>query len=108
MVRYLFEMQISPQAVDTLIKNPNDRAKVMRPLFEALGGKLEEYYMAAGANTVYVVGYLPDEVTLLAINMATFAGGALTSTKATPILTAAEAVEGMKKAADIAYKPPSS
>jgi hypothetical protein len=43
-----------------------------------------------------------------AITLAVFAGGAVTSMKSTVILTTAEAVEAMKKAADLGYKPPSS
>jgi hypothetical protein len=39
--------------------------------------------------------------------MAVLAGGAITSIKATGILTAQETVDVMKKAGDVVYKPPS-
>ena len=75
-------------------------------MVEALGGTLEEYYFAVGQNTVYTLGDIPDEVSLEALVMAVLAGGAVTSFKSTPLLTAAEAVEAMQKAADVLYKPP--
>ncbi len=106
MTRYLFEIGITPEAFAVMVKNPHDRFQATRPMFEALGGNMEAYYFAVGQTTVYVVGQMPDEVALEAMTMAVLAGGALTSIKSTPLLTAAEAVEAMKKAADIIYKPP--
>ena len=108
MTRYLYEAALTPQAFAGFIKNPQDRAQTFRTLYEAVGGKLEEYYFAVGQNTVYVVGQFPDEIAVEALGMAVMAGGAVTSVKATAILTAAEAVEAMKKAGSIGYKPPSS
>lgn len=108
MARYLFQMTIAPQAFDLLIKNPHDRAEATRPVFEAVGARLEQYYVAVGENTVYVVAEIPDAVTAEAVTMAVLAGGAVESSKATVVLTAAEAVEAMKKAGDIVYRPPSA
>ncbi len=108
MARYLFEIGIAPQVFATMINNPHDRAEATRPMFEALGGTLEEYYFAVGESTTYVMAQIPDEVSLEALTMAVLAGGAITSIKSTTILTAAEAVVAMKKAGDIVYKSPSS
>ena len=79
MARYLFEIGIAPQAFATLIKNPQNRAEAVKPMFEAFGGKLEEYYLAVGHSTFYVVAQLPDEISTEALTMATLAGGAVTS-----------------------------
>ena len=108
MTRYLFEFQLTPQAFAALMKAPQDRAQALRPLTEAAGGKLEGYYFAVGSSTAYVLGYYPDEVTAEAAAMIVLAGGAVASIKGTAILTSAEAVEAMKKAAKLAYKPPSA
>jgi hypothetical protein len=40
--------------------------------------------------------------------MAVLAGGTVTAIKATAILTAAEAMEAMKKASALGYRPPSA
>jgi len=108
MTRYLTEATLTPQAFAAFIKNPQDRAQAFRPLYEAAGGKLEAYYFAVGQNTVYTMAQVPDEIAVEALVMVVMAGGAVTSVKVTAILTAAEAVEAMKKAGSIAYEPPSS
>ena len=107
MARYLYQVCLKPEAYATMIQNPQDRGEAVRPVFEAAGGSLEEYYFAVGENTVYVLAEVPDHASLEAINMATLAGGAIASIKVTGILTAREAVDVMKKAGDVAYKPPS-
>ena len=106
MACYLFQLSIAPQAFATLIRNPNDRAEATRPVFEAVGGRLEEYYFAVGESTVYVLCDVPDHVSVEALTMAVLAGGAVTSVKATALLTAAEAVDVMKKAGEMTYRPP--
>jgi len=107
MARYLFQVGIKPEAYATMMQNPQDRGEAVRPVFEAVGGSLEEYYFAAGENTVYLIGELPDLANLGAITMVVLAGGAITSVKATGILTAQETIEVMKKAGDLVYRPPS-
>lgn len=106
MARYLLQVSIAPQAFATLIRNPNDRAEAIRPIFEAVGGRLEEYYFAVGESTVYVLGDVPDHVSVEALTMAVLAGGAVTSVKFTALLTAKEAVDAMKKAGEVTYRPP--
>jgi uncharacterized protein with GYD domain len=108
MARYLVEVGVTPQAFQAFVKNPQDRAQAIRPIVESLGGTLEEYYFGVGQSTVYLLAQLPDEVSVEALTMAVMASGAITSIKSTAILTAAEAVEAMKKASDVGYRPPSS
>lgn len=108
MARYLLEVEVTPEAFATMMESPQDRAKATRPVFEAFGGRLDEYYFAAGQKTVYLIGEMPDQVSIEATTIAVLAGGAVDSIKFTPILTAAEAVEAMEKAADAMYRPPST
>jgi uncharacterized protein with GYD domain len=91
-----------------VVQNPQNRAEAVRPIFEAAGGRLHEYYVAVGENTAYLIADIPDHVSVAALTTAVHAGGAVTSIRSTAILTAAEAVEAMKKAAEIGYRPPSS
>lgn len=90
-----------------MMQNPQDRGEAVRPVFEAVGGSLEEYYFAVGENTVYLLFELPDLANLEAITMAVLAGRAITSIKATGILTAQETIDVMKKAGEVVYKSPS-
>jgi uncharacterized protein with GYD domain len=107
MARYLLEVGVKPEVFGKLMKNPDDRAKATRPVFEAFGGSLDEYYFAVGQKTVYLIGEMPDEVSVEATTIAVLAGGAIDSIKFTPILTAVEAMEAMEKAANAMYRPPS-
>ena len=107
MARYLIQIGVKPEAYSPMLQNPQDRGEAIRPIFEAFGGGLQEYYFAVGENTVYILCELPDFASLEAITMAVLAGGAITSIKATGILTAQETVDVMKKAGDVVYKPPS-
>ena len=108
MTRYLIKVEVRPEAFAAFVKNPSDRAKAIAPLYEALGGKVEEYYFAVGASTIFLVAQAPDDISAEAIIMAALAGGAVGATQSTPILTAAEAISAMEKAREVAYRPPSS
>jgi uncharacterized protein with GYD domain len=108
MARYLFQVSIKPEVHATMMKNPHDRGEAVRPVFEAVGGRLEEYYFAIGESTAYLLAEIPDHVSLGAVSMATLAGGAITAIKATALLTAQEAIDMMKKAAEVAYRPPTT
>ena len=48
---------------------------------------------------------MPDSISAAAFSMAVAAGGACKSVKTTPLLTAGEGIEAMKKAAVCGYRP---
>jgi len=106
MTRYLIEETITSQAAAALIKNPHDRTEVIRPIFESVGGKLEHFYVAYNENTVYILAEIPDQESLAAIIWAFQAGGGPISLKATPLMTATEAVDMTKRAGSLGYRPP--
>jgi len=108
MARYLFEMELTPAAFAAFVKDPGDRGQANRAVVESAGGELLEYYFAVGTNTIYVIEEVPNEVAVEALTMAILAGGAVASVKCTGILTSAEAVEAMKAAGNVGYRPPSS
>jgi hypothetical protein len=49
---------------------------------------------------------MPDSVSAVAVSLAFSAGGAVKVVKTTPLGTAEEAVEAMKKASEAGYRPP--
>ena len=108
MTRYLYEAALTPQAFAGFIKNPQDRAQAFRTLYEAVGGKLEEVLLCVGQIHRYVVGQLPDEIAVEALGMAAWWAELRDLCQGHSHLTSAEAVEAMKKAGSIAYKPPTS
>jgi uncharacterized protein with GYD domain len=108
MAKYLSEMSLTPQAFQAVVQNPQNRADAVRPMIQAIGGQLDEYYFVVGENKVLVLLDMPDDVSVEAITMAVMAGGAINSAKAYRLMTAAEAVEAMRKAKDVTYKPPTA
>lgn len=87
-------------------KNPQYRGEVVCPLFEAPGRRPGKHYFAIGENTAYIMAEVPDQLNLEALCMANLAGAEITSNKTTALLTAQEAVDVMKKASEVAYRPP--
>ena len=106
MTKYLIQETVTSQAVAATMKNPEDRTEAIRPIFESVGGKLEHYYVAYSENTVYLLAEIPDQESLATIIWAFQAGGGPMSIKATALMTMTEAVDVLKKAGTLGYRPP--
>ena len=68
---------------------------------------MEAFYFAFGEDDVLLIAELPDNVSAAALSMAVSAAGALKSFTTTVLMTAEEALEAMRKAGGVAYRPPS-
>ena len=108
MARYLIQASYSAQGASALVKDPQDRAAMVRQMMEGMGGKLESFDYAFGDHDVVAIGELPDNVAMAAISMAIAASGALSSFKTTVLIPMSEAVEAMRKAGTVGYRPPGS
>ncbi len=106
MPHYLIQAAYTPETWATMVKNPQSRAEAVRPIIEGLGGKLLSIYLAFGEYDVVGLAEYPDNVSAAAFSMAASAGGALKAVKTTPLMTAEEAVEAMRKAGQAGYRPP--
>jgi len=104
MAKYLIKETISSNAAQYLMKNPEDRAQIIRPVFESVGGKLEHYYVACNENSTYLIADIPEQKDLMALLWVFQAGGGPTNITATPIITIAETVDVVKKAATLNYQ----
>ena len=105
MSNYLFEAAYTAEAWGILVKNPQDRMQVVQATIEKLGGKIERSWLSFGDYDIVVIVDLPDTVSAAAFAMAVSAGGSCKAVKTTPLLTAQEGMEAMKKAAASGYKP---
>jgi len=103
---YLIQLSFAPEAVATLVSNPQNREEVARSLIEKVGGKLKGYWFALGDYDVVEIATLPDDESAVALSMAVVAGGAVKAFKTTPLLSMNESIEAMKKASGLGYKPP--
>jgi len=105
MPHYLQQISYTPDGWQALVKNPQDRIEAVRPAIEKLGGKIEGAWFAFGDHDIVIIVEMPSNVDVAAFAIAVAGGGSCKSVKTTPLLTTAEAVEAMKKAAGSGYRP---
>ena len=108
MAYYLVQVAYTPEAWSALIRHPHDRIAALRPVLDKLGGRIESSYFAFGEYDIVAILDMPASVDAAAFSLAATAGGALKALKTTPLLTAAEGVEAMQKAATLGYEPPTA
>ena len=108
MAHYLVQAVYKPEAVVALAKNPQDRVEVLRQIVEKLGGKLEAGGLAFGGFEPEMVAIcsLPSHTIAAALAISISAGGSVKAIKTTPLITGAEGLEAMSKAANAGYRPP--
>ena len=106
MRRYLLRLSASADTWAAMIKDPSNRLEANRPVVESMGGKLEGYYFVVGENEIVEIIEMPDDVSMEAITMAILASGAAKSIKTSTLLTAEEALEAMRRADNVGYRPP--
>ena len=104
MPSYLQQIAYTPKGWEALVGKPQNRIEAVRPAIEKLGGKIQGAWFSFGDYDVVVVVDMPSNVDAGAIAMAFAAGGACKAVKTTPLLTAEEAVEAMKKASNSGYR----
>ncbi len=103
---YLVQASYTPQAIAAMVKNPQDRAAAVRPMIEKAGGKLHGLWFTFGDTDIVAIAELPNNVSAAALSMAIGASGTMSSYRSTPMMTSAEAVEAMQKAAAVSYQAP--
>ena len=106
MAHYLVQVAYTPQAWAGLIKAPQDRFQALKPVVEKLGGRFESAYFAFGDYDLVAIMEMPGNADAAAFALAATAGGAVKALKTTPLLTVAEGLDAMKKAAASGYTPP--
>lgn len=105
MASFLLQVGYTPEAWSTMIHHPQDRSQAIKGAIEKLGGHMEKSWLSFGDYDIISVVEMPDSVSAAAFSMAVAAGGACRSVKTTPLLSMAEGLDAMKKAATCGYKP---
>ena len=106
MANYLLQVTYTPEAWASLIATPRDRIGEVRPVVEKLGGKIQHAWFAFGEYDLVAIVEMPTNIEAAAFSLAAAAGGACRTVKTTPLMTTAEGIEAMKKAAMSGYKAP--
>jgi uncharacterized protein with GYD domain len=104
MPSYLVQGSYTTEALAALMKKPQNRAEVVRKAIENLGGSLVGLWLSFGDQDIVCIIDMPDNLSAAAIALSIAAGGALKSTKTTPLLTVEEGMAAMKKAKGSGYK----
>jgi len=107
MPQYLVQAAYTPDAWAAMVKSPQNRLEAVRPVIEKLGGKTQGGWLSFGEYDIVVICELPNNVSAAAFSMAASAGGAVKALKTTPLMTVEEAMEAMRKAGGVGYRPPS-
>lgn len=102
---FLHQVSYTPEALARLIANPQNRFDVVRGPIEKLGGRVVSSYFAFGHFDAVLITDMPDNVSAAAIALAFGAGGSLRECQTTALLSNAEGLDAMRKAASCGYKP---
>jgi len=105
MAHYLVQASYTTEALAALVKNPQNRAEVVRKAIENMGGKMIGGWMSFGDQDVVIIADMPDNTSAAALAIAVAAGGSLRRTRTTPLFTFEEGLAAMKKAASSSYTP---
>jgi uncharacterized protein with GYD domain len=106
MPHYLHQVSYSHEGWQALIAQPQDRVEAVRQSIEKLGGRIKNAYFAFGDYDIVMITEMPDNVTAAGISIAFAGGGAVKSVHTTPLLSAEEALQAIKKASESGYRAP--
>ena len=104
MPKFMVKASYAPDGIKGLIKEGGTgRRAVVQKLIEGLGGRIEAFYFAYGADDVYVIVDVPDAASGMALSLAVNATGAV-RLSTTPLITPEEMDAACKKS--VAYRAP--
>ena len=104
---YLYQAAYTPESLAAQIRNPQDRVEVVRPAFEAVGGKILAAGFSFGEYDVAVAYEAPDDTAAASLALAIAAGGAIRQGKTTRLLSGQEWVSALQGAQKVSpqYRP---
>lgn len=105
---YMYQGAYTSQSWAAQLKNPQNRVEtVAKQACEAVGGKLFGAWYCFGEFDFVLIADVPNNESMAAIALAVAAGGAIKASQTTTLMTGVQAVDAMKKSADVAkvYRP---
>jgi len=105
MPTYMIQGSYGIEGLSAIVKEPQNRIQAIKPAIEKIGGKLVNAYFCFGDYDFVLIVEMPDNISAVGISMAFGAGGAVKTIKTTPLLSATETMEAMKKASQAGYRP---
>ncbi|HEY1263516.1 MAG TPA: GYD domain-containing protein [Terriglobales bacterium] len=105
---YLHQVAYTSASWSTLIAQPQNRIEAVRKAIENVGGKIASAYFAFGEYDIVLITEMPDNAAAAGIAIAFAGGGACKSVQTTPLMSAEEALQALKKAGESGYRPPAA
>jgi uncharacterized protein with GYD domain len=105
---YMYQAAYTGESWAAQVKNPQNRVETVgRQVCEAVGGKMIGGWLCFGDYDLVLIADVPDNESMSAIALGVAGGGAVKASKTTVLMTGAEGVAALKKAATVAkaYKP---
>jgi uncharacterized protein with GYD domain len=102
MPTFICQGRYSRDAIQGMMRSPEDRTEAVSKLIKSAGGKLLSYYITFGDTDFLLVAEAPDERAMAAAVLAAASGGGVTDLRTTVALTTAEAMQAFKKAGELA------
>ena len=103
---YLTRFSHTSETWARLLASPEDRREVVRPVFEAAGGKLHGYWYAFGDADGFVLFEAPDDVVTAGLLVKVASTGAFTNVSTTKLLTVEEALDALRRGGGLEYRAP--
>jgi uncharacterized protein with GYD domain len=103
---YMSQFAYTSEAWATLTDNPEDRSVAVRELLETQGGRLIGWYLSFGEYDGMLIYEAPDDATAGALILAAVRQGHLRATKTTPLFTAEEGMQMLRRAGATAFRAP--
>jgi len=102
---YLYQAAYTSESLAAQMKNPVNRLDVVAEQVRGAGVRFVAGGFSLGEHDLAVVMEAPDDTTMAAVAVAISAGGAVRNARTTRLLSGAEYVDALKKAASIGYRP---
>ena len=103
---YMTQFDYTPEAWAALVDNPEDRSAHVRELTESMGGRLIGWYLSMGDYDGLLIYEAPDDATAGAAVLAAARRGHLRAVKTTPLFSAEESIEIMRRAGGTDFRAP--
>jgi len=106
MPKYLWQVAYTAEGAQGLLaEGGTGRRDAVKQMLESVGGSLEAFYFALGADDLVVIGELPDNVSAAALSLQTAVGGAARS-RTTVLLSPDDLDEATHRSVE--YRKPGS
>src|SRR5829696_10457668 len=102
MPTYICQGRYSREAIQGMIRSPEDRTQVVAKLMKGVGGKLLSYYVTFGEYDWLLIPEAPNEQAISAAVLTAAAGGSVTDLRTTVAMTPAQAKQAFTKAGELA------